>query len=400
MACGWGAWRPQHGSLVPAREQAWAADFPESSNKIRKAARRDRLSWLDAAGKPALTMLSQEEAAGRPEAVADKDLETTYCDRLDQPDLTLDLDQDFLEGDEARLTRSAHVHPKHRSLMQQYEAELLLMTSQAPPTKPPKNPERSGKTPRPQLAAQWREGLGKKDVTARLHSVVPLAKRRKKTAQAASQSKRKPRFVKHTLLTTAQKFKKHRKYKKRQAAKKKQADAAAASGPLVTKRFRVISQTQSRLHLNLEGVCTLHFEQTAEVQLRLATENGKGLLLKLPVSHAWQLTGKETLPMGEAICPDLRTVKDCTKQRALAACGNEVQLLLPDQFMQGPEMAAIWQLVLLSGYRAGCSPEAASASPQPGGKAGCHFLNPEASRTRAAPHRSSRALAAQEQQPN
>ena len=344
-------------------------------------------------------MLSQEEAAGRPEAVADQDLETTYCDRLDQPDLTLDLDQDFLEGDEARLTRSAHVHPKHRSLMQQYEAELLLMTSQAPPTKPPKNPERSGKTPRPQLAAQWREGLGKKDVTARLNSVVPLAKKCKKTAQAASQSKkRKPGFVKHTLLTTVEKFKKNHNRKKRRAAKKKQADAAAASGPLVTKRFRVISQTQSRLHLNLEGVCTLHFEQTAEVQLRLATENGKGLELKLPVSHAWQLTGKETLPMGEAICPDLRTVKDCTKQRALAACGNEVQLLLPDQFMQGPEMAAIWQLVLLSGYRAGCSPEA--ASPQPGGKAGCHFLNPEASRTRAAPHRSSRALAAQEQQPN
>ena len=396
MACGWGAWRPQHGSLVPAREQAWAADFPESSNKIRKAARRDRLSWLDAAGKPALTMLSQEEAAGRPEAVADKDLETTYCDRLDQPDLTLDLDQDFLEGDEARLTRSAHVHPKHRSLMQQYEAELLLMTSQAPPTKPPKNPERSGKTPRPQLAAQWREGLGKKDVTARLNSVVPLAKKCKKTGKRV----RAPRFTKHSLLTTGQRFEKNRKRRQRQAAKKKQADAAAASGPLVTKRFRVISQTQSRLHLNLEGVCTLHFEQTAEVQLRLATENGKGLELKLPVSHAWQLTGKETLPMGEAICPDLRTVKDCTKQRALAACGNEVQLLLPDQFMQGPEMAAIWQLVLLSGYRAGCSPEAASASPQPGGKAGCHFLNPEASRTRAAPHRSSRALAAQEQQPN
>ena len=394
MACGWGAWRPQHGSLVPAREQAWAADFPESSNKIRKAARRDRLSWLDAAGKPALTMLSQEEAAGRPEAVADQDLETTYCDRQDQPDLTLDLDQDFLEGHEASLTRAAHVHPKDRSLMQQYEAELLLMTSQAPPTKPPKNPERSGKTPRPQLAAQWREGLGKKDVTARLNSVVPLAKKCKKTGKPA----RLPRFTKHSLLTTVQRFEKNRKNKKRQAAKKKQADAAAASGPLVTKRFRVISQTQSRLHLNLEGVCTLHFEQTAEVQLRLATENGKGLELKLPVSHAWQLTGKETLPMGEAICPDLRTVKDCTKQRALAACGNEVQLLLPDQFMQGPEMAAIWQLVLLSGYRAGCSPEA--ASPQPGGKAGCHFLNPEASRTRAAPHRSSRALAAQEQQPN
>ena len=168
MACGWGAWRPENGSLVPAREQAWAADFPESSNKIRKAARRDRLSWLDAAGKPALTMLSQEEAAGRPEAVADKDLETTYCDRSDQPDLTLNLDQDFLEGEEARLTRAAHLHPAQRSLTQQYEAELLLMQSQAPSAKPPKDPERSGKTPRPQLVAQWKVELGKKDVTARL----------------------------------------------------------------------------------------------------------------------------------------------------------------------------------------------------------------------------------------
>ena len=380
MACGWGAWRPENGSLVPAREQAWAADFPESSNKIRAGARSDRLKWLDAAGKPALTMLSKEEAARKPEAVADKDLETTYCDRSDQPDLTLNLDQDFLEGEEARLTRAAHLHPAQRSLTQQYEAELLLMQSQAPSAKPPKDPERSGKTPRPQLVAQWKVELGKKDVTARLNCVVPFAKKGQKTVQDASQSKKKTK-KKHSLLTTAQKFAKNSKKAKRQAAKKEEADAAAASGPLVTKRFRVISQTQGRLFQNLEGVCTLHFEQAAEVQLQLATQAGKGRELKLPVSHVWQLTGKETLPMGEVVCPDLRRVLNCDKQRALAACGNEVQSsLLPEQFMQGPEMAAIWQLVLFWGCKAGCRPEPASTvcPPQPGGKAGCHFLNPEA----------------------
>ena len=361
--------------MVQSSEQPWAAQFPESSSKIPASTREGRLSWLDAAGKPVLKEMGEAAAAaGMPEAVADKDLETGY----QQEGCLLDLEQAFLEPDEERQTAALGKHPKDRSLEEHYLAELAMLPSQAEKATAPKNPEHAGKLPRAEMAEQWRKDLGRKAPSARLALLQPVASKSKADKPAAKKKQKKNYCCKFSLRPAAWKLRRRQKQKEQQKQKQKEAE----SGPMAGKKFRVVGQSQSRLFQNRDGTCERHWEAEEEVLLSFPASQGKKQQLRLPVSDVWELPqteeGPQTLPLTEDL-PDLRRCTEADRAAACAAAGNELQQLLPNTMMQGPELTAIWHLLLWRARLSATVWPAAAAK-----QAGCCLLNPEAGRTAAA----------------
>jgi len=128
MSCGWGAWRPQQGRLVPAGSQDWARHLPEQSSRIRDEARQDRMNWLDANGKPVLP-------SDQPEQIVPDQLEKTYCPLEQTPEeaersCVLDLELGWLAGTEQQAAEAALRHPNDRTVQETYALAIEKMSSQ------------------------------------------------------------------------------------------------------------------------------------------------------------------------------------------------------------------------------------------------------------------------------
>ena len=357
--CGWGAWRPQGGSLVSSNCQTWAQPFPESSSKIRASCREERLSWLDEAGKPQMLLWHDsceeqaEQPAGKPIPLQPAELEVSY-DRPEQA-LQLDLDQGWLNDAEERAAQALLLHPSKRSAEQQYLAELAMLPSQAPPVPAAHKPEKADPGPKPgkaERAKVFRADLGRKTVAARLLQIKPLVA----SAGAAlpgSQKKAKKRTKehgskKHGSLSVARKAARRKMKEKRQKAKAAAEAAEAAAGPMAGSLVRLTGQSVSKLHWNLTARCLKHWQAEGEVLVQ-----GPGSSqLRLKALAVYELNSKEA---GQLAMPDilgLRTVTDAEKQAACTAAGGQIRLLQPGAQMEAPEMTACWHEVMARARRA------------------------------------------------
>ena len=130
----------------------------------------------------------------------------------------------------------------------------------------------------------------------------------------------------------------------------KKADEAAAAGPLVGKRLRIISPEVGRLLQNQVCKCLKHWQADGEVLLERPGSQGGVSTLRLKVAGTWTVSEFEKLKMPERL--DLRTVTGEEKLAACSAAGNQIQALMDKSMMDSPELTACWHEVLARASRA------------------------------------------------
>ena len=171
IACGWLAYRPVQGRMVPVSEQSWASGFPLTSSRLDQGHLADRYSFLDSTGKPTL-LDSQEKTL---QAVQPQELQTSYfepdCkDEAAQPlDLGLTLSTALAASDEALHCLTHTVHPALRDKQASINAELAQLCSQRTRGQPAKT---YAGLDRADKVALWRKSLGRSSLEKRLAACI------------------------------------------------------------------------------------------------------------------------------------------------------------------------------------------------------------------------------------
>ncbi len=142
------AYRPSlsQGKLVKAGEQKWAMEMPEGQHRSQKSWADDRYTWLNDAGVPKAPNWSFKTGANVKSIEDMEDVsclgdegskiwraswleDPVLCDGVEDPGVSLDIDEDDLEG---MVAISAHMSVK---LRRREQAVHELTTSQAPDKK-------------------------------------------------------------------------------------------------------------------------------------------------------------------------------------------------------------------------------------------------------------------------
>jgi hypothetical protein len=234
--CGWAAYRPQQGKLTEAGDQPWAKKHPQSSSKIRGQVREDRLTWLDATGKPALL---NTDVSMCPLQSA---LEVSYCEaeEEDKEDACVldQVDVGWMEETERQVALAILIHPTLRTREQEFQVQVSEVTTQAGTGRKRKSRQEFR---REVNAATWKAALGTKTVVHRLSQINPAVNKGKasKISEAAKKIKGKKGDGSATRRW-------RRKKKKQQRLKAAAAEAALqiadgpADGPLCEKKVYIL----------------------------------------------------------------------------------------------------------------------------------------------------------------